>query len=374
MGLLTRALRGDAGTAGRVGDEVAVSRPGPAPDRVIVVGAGIGGLVVARDLARAGIPVIVLDAAGRTGGQLLGVPVGGVVVDAAAESYATRTNAVAELATELGLEIAEPLDSPAWLVTADGRQLPLPAVSVLGIPAAPFAPDVVAAIGTAGAWRALLDKLIPMLRPDKYPTIGALVRRRMGTRVLDRLVAPVVRGVHSTSADALPVETAAPGLRAALRRTGSLTAAVAELRAQSPAGSQVAGIVGGMHRLAEALEADARAAGAEFRFGAEVAFATRDIVELADGERLEGRVVVAAPGIASHAVRQREIVVAIAAVDAPELDGAPRTGALIATRLSGDRGEGVHPLVGEMGLGARGRRDRLGRRSAPPPYRAPLVR
>jgi len=303
---------------------------------VIVVGAGIAGLVVARDLARAGVSVTVLEAADHAGGQLIGIEVGGVVVDAAAESYATRSGAVAELAAELGLETVRPLGAPAWIISTDGRQLPLPAASVLGIPAEPFAPDVVAAIGTAGAWRALLDKLIPMLRPDKYATLGDLVRRRMGARVLDRLVAPVVRGVHSTSPDVLPVESAAPGLRQELRRTGSLAAAVAALRVQSPAGSQVAGVVGGLHRIAEELEADARARGVEFRFGTRVAFATRDVVELDDGERLEGRVVVAAPSITSHAARQREIIVAIAAVDAPELDSAPRgTGALIAAGAPG---------------------------------------
>ncbi len=304
--------------------------------RVIVVGAGIGGLVVARDLARGGVPVTVLEASDRLGGQLASVEVGGVAVDAAAESYATRSPAVAELAAELGLGTVAPLDSPAWLIGADARAAPLPAASVLGIPAYPFAADVIATIGLAGAWRAQLDKLVPMLRPDKYASVGALVRGRTGRRVLDRLVSPVVRGVHSTTPDAIPLEIASPELRPALRRTGSLSAAVAEVRASSPAGSQVAGIEGGMHRLATRLVEQASAYDAEFRTGVEVGLVERDAVTTADGARLEGRVVVAAPGVASGATRQREITVAIAAVDALALDSAPRgTGALVAEGAPG---------------------------------------
>lgn len=305
-------------------------------EHVIVVGAGVGGLVVAHDLAASGIPVTVLEASDRVGGQLSSVEVGGILVDAAAESYAIRSDAVAELAAQLGLETVSPLDSPAWLIGADGHAAPLPAASLLGIPAYPFAADVLATIGTGGAWRAQLDKFIPMFRPDKYTSLGDLVRRRMGRRVLERLVDPVVRGVHSMSASAIPVEVASPGLQRAVRRTGSLAAAVADLRASSPAGSQVGGIRGGMYRLAECLAERAADYGAEIRTGVRVIGIEENAVVTAHGERLTGRVVVAAPGVASQPEREREITLAIAVIDAPELDTAPRgTGALIAEGAPG---------------------------------------
>ncbi|MBO9577828.1 MAG: FAD-dependent oxidoreductase [Microbacteriaceae bacterium] len=305
---------------------------------VLVVGGGVGGLVVAYDLARQGVPVTVLEADERTGGQLAPVVVGGIAVDAGAESFATRTPAVAELAAELGLETTSPLDSPAWLIGADGGAAPLPAASVLGIPAEPFAADVVALLGTGGAFRAELDKVIPLLRPAKYRSLGQLVRRRMGRKVLDRLVDPVVRGVHSSAADAMPVEAASPGLTAALGRAGSLAAAVADLRASAPAGSQVGGIVGGVHRLAERLVEEVVAHRGEIRAGARVVDAQRNALTLATGERLRGRVVVAAPGIASEPVRTRGIVLAIAAVESAALDEAPRgTGALVASGAPGIR-------------------------------------
>jgi oxygen-dependent protoporphyrinogen oxidase len=301
-------------------------------ERVVVVGGGVAGLVIARDLARAGVEVTLLEASDRLGGQLASVTVAGIEVDAGAESFATRGGSVAALAAELGLaaDIVRPLESPAWLVGRHGRARPLPAAGVLGIPADAGAADVVAAIGLAASWRARLDAVVPLRHPDWYRTVGDLVRRRMGSGVLRRLVAPVVRGIFSTTPDALPLELASPGMRDALRATGSLGAAVTRLRAASPAGSQVGGLRGGVHRLAASLAADARAHGARIRLGARVARTDSAGVHLEDGERVEGRVVFAASGLATPAMRTRTIVVAIAVVDATDLDNAPRgTGALV---------------------------------------------
>lgn len=306
--------------------------------QIVVIGAGVAGLVMARDLARAGLAVTVAEASDRVGGQLASVRLAGLDIDAAAESFATRGGAVEALAAEVGLadDIVRPLASPAWLIGPRGRSRPLPAASVLGIPADPRATDVVRAVGGLASWRAALDSVIPMRDPESYRTIGDLVRRRMGAGVLRRLVAPVVRGVYSTTPDALALELASPSMRDALRETGSLGKAVARLRAASPAGSQVAGIRGGMHRLATALADDARAAGARILLDARVVAVDDAGVVLEGGDRLDGRVVRAAAEIEGPAVRTRSITVAVAVVDAPDLDRAPRgTGALVEDGVPG---------------------------------------
>ncbi|HYI50839.1 MAG TPA: FAD-dependent oxidoreductase [Microbacterium sp.] len=305
---------------------------------MIVIGAGVAGLVVARDLARAGIAVSVIEASDRVGGQLASIRIAGLELDAAAESFATRGGAVVDLASELGLagDVVLPRDSPAWLVDARGRAHPLPAASVLGIPADPRARDVVIAIGRRAAWRATLDAVMPLRRPEAYLSLGDLVRRRMGARVRDGLVAPVVRGVYSTTPDALSVALASPGLAGALRSSRSLAAAVASLRAASPAGSQVAGLRGGVHGLAIALERDARAAGAHIVLDSRVVRADAVGVVLSSGEHLRGHVVSAAAEVGGPALRTRTITVATAVVDSPELDRAPRgTGALIEEGVAG---------------------------------------
>ncbi|MDF2492560.1 MAG: protoporphyrinogen oxidase, partial [Microbacterium sp.] len=91
----------------------------------------------------------------------------------------------------------------------------------------------------------------------------------MGAKVLDRLVAPVTTGVYSARPDDIDVDIAAPGLNAALTRTGSLGGAVAELRGgrRVAPGGAVAGLDGGMSRLVDALHAKLADLGVEVRTG-----------------------------------------------------------------------------------------------------------
>ena len=308
---------------------------------VIVVGAGIAGLVAARRLVLGGRDVMVLEASDRAGGQVARHTVGGLELDAGAESFATRGGTVAELAGRLGLddEIVLPAELPAWLYRADGTAMPLPATSLLGIPSVPLARDVIDAIGMRAALRAALDLLLPSPVGAKSATIGELVRRRMGPAVLEQLVAPVVRGVHSANPDDLPLDRAAPGLRSALSREGSLSHAVASLRERSPAGSQVAGIRGGVAVLVDRLLADLERFGVPVRFGAAVDEAAADRVRVGD-ELLHGEVLIAAPGVAAEREPGRRISLVTLVVDQPELAAAPR-------------GTGVLVELGAPGVGAR---------------------
>ncbi|HTE60712.1 MAG TPA: FAD-dependent oxidoreductase [Solirubrobacteraceae bacterium] len=305
-----------------------------ATDRpAIVVGGGIAGLVAARRLALEGREVVVLEAGDRLGGQLARHIVGGIELDAGAESFATRGGQVAALATALGLgdDIVGPSPSPAWLYRADGSAVPLPKSSVLGIPGTPLAADVIAAIGTRAAMRAELDAILPGFIGSRAVTLGELVERRMGRGVLDGLVAPVVRGVHSTDPSDLPIDRAHPGLRAAMRRDVTLAAAVRGLRARAPAGSQVAGIRGGVVRLVVALAAELARFGVEVRTGARVVEVDADGARLEGGERVPGDVLIAAPGVTGQAEQGRRVTLVTLVVDAPELDAAPRgTGVLVA--------------------------------------------
>jgi oxygen-dependent protoporphyrinogen oxidase len=310
--------------------------------RVLVVGGGIAGMVAARRLVLGGRDVTLLEASDRLGGQVARHTVGGIDLDAGAESFATRRGTVAEFATRLGLgdDIVAPAELPAWLYRIDGTAKPLPATSVLGIPGMALAPDVVDAIGMRAAMRAQLELLLPSLVGSKSATIGELVRRRMGSAVVDQLVAPVVRGVHSTSADELPLERAVPGLRAALLRHGSLMHAVRGMRADAPAGSQVAGIRGGIARLVDELAADLQRFGVDIRLNSVVSEVTPEGVTV-DGERLAGEVLVATAGVAgdehdSTPASRRRIQLITLVVDQPELSVAPRgTGVLVAEGAPG---------------------------------------
>ena len=91
----------------------------------------------------------------------------------------------------------------------------------------------------------------------------------MGPAVLDRLVRPIVAGIHAADPRALAADTVAPGLREATARLGSLQAAVGELlrrrRARSGGRSVDVTTRGGLVRLTDALRDAVEADGGSVR-------------------------------------------------------------------------------------------------------------
>ncbi|MFF3026903.1 protoporphyrinogen/coproporphyrinogen oxidase [Microbacterium sp. NPDC057944] len=255
-----------------------------AEKHVIVIGGGIGGLIAARECVKVGMRVTVLEAADAAGGAIRRADLGGIAVDAGAESFATRGGHVRALLDDLGLadHIVAPAAGGAWLAGIPGvGAAALPVGGILGIPANPFQDDVRRIIGWSGVWRAYLDRVRPPLTIGHKHSLGKLVSSRMGAKVRDRLVAPVTTGVYSALPEDVDVDIAAPGLNAALTSVGSLSGAVQALRDESAArsakapGSAVEGLDGGMSGLVDALVADIESLGGVVRTRAEVSGVSR---------------------------------------------------------------------------------------------------
>jgi protoporphyrinogen/coproporphyrinogen III oxidase len=317
----------------------------PSPESLydfIVVGGGVGGLVLARRLVLGGAErVVLVEASDHLGGTVSRHEVAGIELDAGAESFATRGGTVVKLLESLGLgdDVVEPNPEGAWLQPAVGPPFRLPENSLLGIPGSPLARDVVAIIGQRAAVRAFAEVFLPAGVGAKAQTLGELVRKRMGPVVLDRLVRPIVRGVHSADPDDLPLDQVAPGLRRALFRTGSLARAVLELRATSArAGSAVAGIRGGVFRMVDRLQSDLERFGVRVLLGTAATEAEPESVRVGD-ETLFGRVVAAAPGLVGEQTASgTRVILATLVVEQPLLDAEPRgTGLLVAEGATGVR-------------------------------------
>ena len=315
-----RRARGPAGGAGTTAPAPGLATGSAAPPAVwdaVVVGGGIAGLAAAWELTRAGLRPLLVEARGYTGGLVAGARIAGVRMDLGAEGFVLRGRAVSEAAEALGLEIVgpsgggarlllpplpggegpggegpgggggSPADAPGSAASgaADHDRAPdrhgssgpwrlhrFPRDSFLGIPADPTAPDVVEVLGQAGARRAAADADLPGRTgtgPDEAADLASFVTARMGPAVLDRLVRPIVAGIHAADPRALAADTVAPGLREATARLGSLQAAVGELlrrrRARSGGRSVDVTTRGGLVRLTDALRDAIEADGGSVR-------------------------------------------------------------------------------------------------------------
>ena len=231
---------------------------------VVVVGGGIAGLVAADVCALAGLSVVIIEQRASVGGLVASAELGGLRLDIGAEAFATREGSVSNLAIELGLadSLVRPDPAGAW-IRMPHKTVRIPRLGVLGVPGNPLARDVRAAIGLSGSLRASLDSLMPRGWGSRSATLGDLVRLRMGTKVLDRLVAPICLGIHSTHPDELDIDSVAPSLREGMRRTGSLAGAVRQRATTQRAGGAVMGIEGGLFKLTDALQARIAASGGD---------------------------------------------------------------------------------------------------------------
>ena len=243
----------------------------------IVIGGGPSGLISARRLAAAGMRVTLLEQRYHLGGAVGAHEVGGLLLDSGAESFATRSPIVSDLVKELGLgdQIVTPNSYGSWLYLPQGARR-TPSTGIMGIPGNVNDKSLIPVIGKNGLRRAQVDKFLPVSAGENAKTLGELVRIRMGQKVLDNLVAPVVSGVYSTHPDKLDVDATIPGLREAFRKHRSLSAAAHAFRSAAPAGSQVAGIVGGMNQLSERLVEDLYASGVRIVTGFDVIAVDRD--------------------------------------------------------------------------------------------------
>ncbi|WP_053353983.1 protoporphyrinogen/coproporphyrinogen oxidase [Leucobacter musarum] len=335
-------------------------RPRP---RFAVVGGGVSGLTAARELALAGARVEVIEGAAQLGGRIRGAELGGVTIDIGAESFATRGGTVAELIREIGMsgEIVRPSGLGSWVI--DGpRALPLPAAGTLGIPATPLSTATVRALGITGAVRAAIEPALPRSVGRDADSLAALVRSRLGSRVLDRLVRPVSLGVHSADPARLGVASV-PGLAAAFAERGSLIAAAKPLRdSQAAAGGAVAGLRDGMTSLIAGLARELDRLGVTVRTGEKVrriapapadtaATDTGSAWQIFDAEgatiaTVDGVILAVPEGVARRLLADdatgtptdRVEVVALA-IDDARLDAAPRgTGALVSRDAVGSGG------------------------------------
>ena len=223
--------------------------------RVAVVGGGVAGLTVAYRLSKTGADVTVLEAAERVGGRIASIEVGGIELDAGADSFVARKPWAVDLCRELGIGLLAPDASGAHLWT-DGGLVRMLRDAPFGIPG--DVGDVLRWPGLSrrGRRRALADLVIRRRRDASDETLGGLLRRRLGDEATDRAIAPILGGISAGDVDRLSATATFPELVAWEARQSSLirgSQAASRAAAGSDAGPLFLRPRGGTRRLPDEL-------------------------------------------------------------------------------------------------------------------------
>ena len=268
--------------------------------RVVVIGAGVGGLAAAIELARAGRAVTVVERGDTPGGKMRRVPVAGLGVDAGPTVFTMRwvfdgllAGAGTQLEDHLTLHSPERLARHGW---EDGSRLDLWADRERSAAAIETFADAENAQGyldfcdrSADVYATLRDSFIDAQRPNPVSLVGRVGLQRLPAmfRIQPFKSLWGVLGEHFTD----------PRLRQLFGRyatyvgSSPLTAPATLMLVAHVEQDGVWLLRGGMHALARALASVGESLGVSYRYGVEaerieVSGGAVSGVTLAGGEQL----------------------------------------------------------------------------------------
>jgi protoporphyrinogen/coproporphyrinogen III oxidase len=182
---------------------------------VLIVGAGISGLVCAYSLRKSGIDAQIVEASAHPGGVIRSESRDGFLLELGPQSF-SGTPQLLDLCRELGIENelleASPRAPRFLLIDGQLKQAPLS-------PPAFFASSLFSA---KTKWSILRDALGRSNPPDVDESVAAFTRRKFTAELLDKLVGPFVSGIYAGDPEKLSLRAAFPQLFEAEQVRGSV--------------------------------------------------------------------------------------------------------------------------------------------------------
>jgi oxygen-dependent protoporphyrinogen oxidase len=201
----------------------------PAQLRIAIIGGGISGLAAAHRLTeiRPQAELVLFEAGDRLGGVLETVRRDGFLVEHSADSFITKYPWATDLCRRIGLEDQLlPTDESRRraLVVRDGELMRVPAAFVLMTANKPWSILTTRVLSWRGKLRLLAEPLMPRRPASELgdESVGAFATRRLGREAYERLVQPLLGGIHTADADRLSLAATFPEFMAQEQYYGRL--------------------------------------------------------------------------------------------------------------------------------------------------------
>jgi oxygen-dependent protoporphyrinogen oxidase len=203
----------------------------------VIVGGGIAGLSAAYELAKSGVPHILIEKRSRLGGVIETRTWEGCVLECGPDSFISQKPAAMELIQELGMESEVIGSNDAERVTyilRHGRLVRLPEGTTMFVPTRPRTMLASPLVG----WGTKLRMGMELLRrPANYPdrSVADFVVDHFGQETLDYLAEPLLAGVYGGDVRKLSMASVMPRFVEIERTQGSLGRALMKSRPHSSA-------------------------------------------------------------------------------------------------------------------------------------------
>jgi oxygen-dependent protoporphyrinogen oxidase len=189
-------------------------------------------------------------------------------VDSGPDAFLSRVPDALRLCEEIGLDDLVAPQAGNTLLWWEGRLRALPEGLILGAPKQLMPVAASGLLSPRGMIRATADLVLPRKPGTGDMTVRALIAGRFGGEVADRLVDPLVGGIHAGRTDALSANSTVPQLVAAARSSRSLLLGLRRMAGDGPSGPAFLAPRSGMAHLVNRLTERLAEAGVEFRSAA----------------------------------------------------------------------------------------------------------
>ena len=203
--------------------------------RIVVIGAGVAGLAAAAAIRRDAphADLLVLEASGRVGGLVdTERTPDRFVIDHGADALLTANPWGISVARAPGFADVVIDGGPAprrSYVSTPGGLVPLPPVFAGASAATAMALATTPLLSLRGKVRVALEPFVPARRDPDDESVRSFVARRFGGELADRIIEPLVGGIHGHDTARLSALGCLPRLRALEEAHGSVTLAMRRL-------------------------------------------------------------------------------------------------------------------------------------------------